>query len=424
MKSILKKILSYKKNLIQKEILFKELKKNKAIKQVFEAIAEFSNKSEIRYVGGCVRKILNNETIDDIDLATNIIPQQVSEALKKKQINFYNTGLEHGTITAEINGENFEITSLRNDISTDGRHAVVKFTDNWHEDASRRDFTINSIYSDLDGNLFDPFNGKQDLKDGKIIFIGEADKRIKEDYLRILRYIRFFLNYSNNDHDKQIKKIIKQNISGVKNISNERLLDELKKLVLSKGFLKINDDEFCMEILLLIFPQLKNIRLFKNLNKYAKAHFSSSDFIFLLSLMIIDETDNSDYFLYKFKVSNEAKKRIKFIKNIFSKNIEKDTFSEKNLWKIFYFNNKNYLYDIINFQILRSKKLDNKLVKLKEFFSMKTRPVFPIKAKQLIEDYNLKEGRELGQKLKQLENVWLNNSFKISDKEINKIVNN
>tara|TARA_B100000686_G_C16664251_1_gene902725 strand:- start:67 stop:1341 length:1275 start_codon:yes stop_codon:yes gene_type:complete len=424
MKSILKKILSYKKNLIQKEILFKELKKNKAIKQVFEAIAEFSNKSEIRYVGGCVRKILNNETIDDIDLATNIIPQQVSEALKKKQINFYNTGLEHGTITAEINGENFEITSLRNDISTDGRHAVVKFTDNWHEDASRRDFTINSIYSDLDGNLFDPFNGKQDLKDGKIIFIGEADKRIKEDYLRILRYIRFFLNYSNNDHDKQIKKIIKQNISGVKNISNERLLDELKKLVLSKGFLKINDDEFCMEILLLIFPQLKNIRLFKNLNKYAKAHFSSSDFIFLLSLMIIDETDNSDYFLYKFKVSNEAKKRIKFIKGIFSKPLEKDAFSQKNLWKIYYFNNKNYLDDIINFQLFRSKKIDSKLLKLKDFFSLQTQPVFPVKARQLIEDYDLKEGKELGQKLKQIENIWIKNSFKISNKEIDKIVNN
>ena len=424
MKNILNKILSAGRNFNQKDILFQKIEKNTEIREIFKSIKEFSDKSEIRYVGGCVRKILNNETVDDIDLATNINPQQASEALKKNNINFYKTGIKHGTITAEINGKNFEITSLRKDISTDGRHAEVEFSDNWHEDASRRDFTINSIYADLEGNLFDPFNGKKDLKDGKIIFIGKADKRIKEDYLRILRYIRFFLNYSSNSHDPQIKKIIKQNISGIKIISSERLLDELKKLVLSRGFFKINDDQFCLEILLLIFPQLKNVSLIKNLNKYAKANIESKDFIFLLSLMIIDETDNADYFLYKFNLSNEAKKRIKFIKNIFSKNIEKDTFSEKNLWKIFYFNNKNYLYDIINFQILRSKKLDNKLVKLKEFFSMKTRPVFPIKAKQLIEDYSLKEGRELGQKLKQLENVWLNNSFKISDKEINKIVNN
>ena len=424
MMNILNKYFGSKKNLIQKKMLFKELGKDIEIKKIFKSIAEFSNKSEIRYVGGCVRKILNNETVDDIDLATNINPQQVCEVLNKNHINFYKTGIEHGTITAEINGKNFEITSIRKDISTDGRHAVVEFSDNWQEDALRRDFTINSIYADLEGNLFDPFNGKQDLKDGKIIFIGETDKRIKEDYLRILRYIRFFLNYSNNDHDPQVKKIIKQNINGVKKISTDRLLDELKKLVLSKSFLKINDDEFCLEILLLIFPQLKNIRLFKNLNSYASEYFSSKDFIFLLSLMIIDETDNSDYFLYKFNIPNEAKKRIKYIKEIFSKPLEKETFSQKNLWKIFYLKNKNYLDDIIEFQIFRSKKLDNKLIKLKKYFSSQTQPEFPIKARHLIEDYNLKEGKELGQKLKQIENIWIKNSFKISNKEIDKIINN
>ena len=424
MMNILNKYFGSKKNLIQKNILFKELGKDIEINKIFKSIAEFSNKSEIRYVGGCVRKILNNETVDDIDLATNINPQQVCEVLNKNHINFYKTGIEHGTITAEINGKNFEITSIRKDISTDGRHAVVEFSDNWQEDSLRRDFTINSIYADLEGNLFDPFNGKQDLKDGKIIFIGETDKRIKEDYLRILRYIRFFLNYSNNDHDPQVKKIIKQNINGIKKISTDRLLDELKKLVLSKSFLKINDDEFCLEILLLIFPQLKNIRLFKYLNSYASEYFSSKDFIFLLSLMIIDETDNSDYFLYKFNIPNEAKKRIKYIKEIFSKPLEKETFSQKNLWKIFYLKNKNYLDDIIEFQIFRSKKLDNKLIKLKKYFSSQTQPVFPIKARHLIEDYNLKEGKELGQKLKQIENIWIKNSFKISNKEIEKIINN
>ena len=103
-------------------------------------------------------------------------------------------GIEHGTITAVINKKSFEITTLRKDVKTDGRHAQVEYTDNWLEDASRRDFTINSIYSDLDGNLFDPFNGRKDLQDGLIKFIGDPAKRIKEDYLRILRYIRFFLD--------------------------------------------------------------------------------------------------------------------------------------------------------------------------------------------------------------------------------------
>ena len=119
-------------------------------------------------------------------------PEQLCNALEKKEIYFFKTGAEHGTITALIGEQKFEITSLREDIFTDGRHAKVKFSKNWKDDASRRDFTINSIYSDKDGNLFDPYDGKKDLEKGYIKFIGNVDKRVKEDYLRILRYIRFF----------------------------------------------------------------------------------------------------------------------------------------------------------------------------------------------------------------------------------------
>ena len=357
-------------------------------------------------------------------MATNLNPEQVIECLKKNNINYYETGINHGTLTAIINEKKFEITSLRKDVFTDGRHAKVQFSDNWHEDSSRRDFTINCIYSDIDGNLFDPFNGKKDLENGKLNFIGDPETRIKEDYLRILRYIRFFLNYSNKEHDFKIKKIIKQNINGVINLSNERLIDELKKLVLSRGFLKIHKDQFCLEIILLIFPQLKNIRIFSSMNNYAIKNYYSKDFIFLLSLMIIDETDNTDYFLYKFNLSNRDKQRINFLKNIFSKSIIPNTFLEKNLWKIFYYNGKNNLDDIINFQIFKSKKIDNKLIKLGEFFNLHNQPVFPIKAKNIMEKYNLKENKHLGEKLKEMESIWVNNSFKISEKEIEKVVKN
>ncbi len=424
MKSIINKIFNNNKNLDQKFILFNEIKKKFSIEKIFKSISEFSDNSEIRYVGGCVRKIINNETVDDIDLATNLNPEKVIKCLKKNNINYYETGIKHGTLTAIINDKKFEITSLRKDIFTDGRHAKVQFSDNWHEDASRRDFTINCIYSDINGNLFDPFNGSNDLKNGKLNFIGNPEKRIKEDYLRILRYIRFFLNYSKRDHDLNVKKIIKQNINGVISLSNERLLDELKKLVLSKGFLKLYKDQFCLEIILLIFPQLKNIKIFSTLNDYAIKNYFSKDFIFLLSLMIIDETDNTDYFLYKFNLSNQDKQRINFLKNIFSNSITSNTFLEKNLWKIFYYNGKNNLEDMINFQIFKSKKIDNKLIELGEFFNLQNQPVFPVKAKKLMEKYNLKENKNLGLKLKEMENIWVNNSFKISEKEIETVIKN
>ena len=421
MKKIFNKIFSLKKKISSKEISFLEITKSTKVSELFKAISNYNNVSEIRYVGGCVRKILNNEKFDDIDLATNINPEEVKQCLKNNNINFFETGIDHGTIIANIEEKNFEITSLRKDVLTDGRRATVKFTNNWKEDSSRRDFTINSIYADQEGNLFDPHEGVKDLKNGIVIFIGDPDRRIKEDYLRILRYLRFFLNYSKKKHQLNVKKVIKQNIMGVKNLSKERLLDELKKLLLSKGFVSLSKDEFCKEIILLIFPELKNLNIFKKLSKYSLSVIPKKDFIFLLSLLVIDETDNSDYFLFKFNVSNEAKKRINFLKKIYLDSLDKNCFSKKNLQKVFYFHGKTYLRDVIDFQLFKSSKNMKKMIELKKYFEKIEKPIFPVKAKLIMQKYSVKEGKELGQKLKHLENLWIENSFKITDKEINKV---
>ena len=140
--------------------------------------------------------------------------------------------------------------------------------------------------------------------------------------------------------------------------------------------------------------------------------------------MIIDETDNVDYFLYKFNLSNQEKKRIIFLKNMFSKKTIDNTFSEKNLLKILYYYGKINLEDMINFQIYKSKKIDSKIIKLKDIFNKKNTPVFPVKANQLIEKYKLEENKILGQKLKEIEEIWVNNSFKITEDEIEKVVKN
>jgi len=422
--NILSKIFKNKnsKNLFLKD--FKKINEETNIGKIFNLITNFSDKSEIRYVGGSIRKIINNEKVDDIDLATNLTPTEVCEILRKNKISFYESGIKHGTITAKVDENKFEITTLRKDISTDGRHATVEFSNDWYEDAARRDFTFNSIYADLYGNLYDPFSGKKDLELGIVRFIGNPEKRIKEDYLRILRYVRFFLNYSKIDHDKNLKKIIKQNINGISKISSSRLLDELKKLILSAGFLKISKDKFCQEIISIIFPQLINLNIFKNINEHSKKITEQKNFIFLISLMIIDDSDNSEYFIYKYNISNEDKKRIRFLSNIYSKPFDKEIFKEKNLWKILYYNGKDYLNDLINFKVFQSKKIDNNLIELKEFFSNKEAPKFEFKAKTLIDKFNYKEGKDLGNKLKEIEKFWIENSFKISDEELNKIVEN
>ena len=422
--TLLNKLFSRSKNFNSLNLAFQKLRKETEVKKIFKVIEEFSSTSEIRYVGGCVRKVINNEVIDDIDLAVNLNPDEVLEILKKNNIKFYKTGIDHGTITALINNQKFEITSLRKDISTDGRHAKVEFSNDWNEDASRRDFTINSIYADIDGNLFDPFGGKKDLENGEVKFIGEADKRIKEDYLRILRYVRFFLNYSKKKHNPNITKTIKKNLDGFNKISSERLLEEFKKLIYSYGFFKLTKDIFCFEIIKLIFPQFKNINIFEKLNIFAKENINNLDFIFLISLMIVDGTDNVNYCIYKFNLSKKDQKRILFLNNFFSTKINSKTFSKKNLQKVLYFNGKQSLLDLLYFQIFRSKKVDKKLLEMIEFFKDKEPPLLPLKAITLMAEYNIPEGKRLGVKLKEIEDKWVENNFEISKLEVQKIIKN
>ena len=422
MKNFLKKIFISSNNLenISQSII--EISKKTPVNKIFKAINNYSTDSEVRYVGGCIRKILNNEKVDDIDMATNLEPNIVCDVLNSNNINFYKTGIDHGTITAVIDEHKFEITSLREDVSTDGRHANVKFSKSWKKDASRRDFTINSIYSDVKGNLFDPYNGKDDLKKGFVNFIGDPDKRIKEDYLRILRYLRFFLSYSKKSHDKDLIRKLKLNLNGVSKLSKDRLLDELKKLIKAENLEKLSKDKICLELISLIFPELKNINIFSKLNSLKRQIVENSDFIFLISLMVIDDTDNSDYFLYKFNISKKDEKRIKKISNFYKEKEGFKKFNEKDINEIFYYDGKQAVLDILNFKIIKSKKIDNSLIKLSKTYINKIKPIIPIGASELMEKYKIPEGKQLGLKLKLIEELWIKNNFKISDHQVEKIV--
>ena len=423
MKALLKKIFQNKKISSDKDLKFLDLKNNNGVNKISGAINNYNETSEIRYVGGCVRKILNDEKTDDIDLATNLTPDQVKQCLEKNQIKFFETGIEHGTITAVIDDQNFEITTLRKDVKTDGRHAVVEYTTNWKEDSLRRDFSINSIYSDLDGNLYDPNSGHKDLNVGIIKFIGDPETRIKEDYLRIIRYLRFYTEYSKIDHEINIIKIIKKNIEGLGKISKERQFNELKKILKLDNFLKLFKNKTSCELFSLIFPQLKNFKKLSKLSRPQEKILKNKSLNFVISFLVIDETDNSDYFVYKYNLPNELKDKINFLKN---NSLNKDStkiFNKKDLQKIFYYEGKSSTIDLIDFNLLYFKQ-SKKLSELKTYFEKLDKPEFPIKAQLLINDYGLKEGRELGQKLKNLEMKWIENNFNLSKKDMEKVLSN
>ena len=424
MRTFFDKIFLRSSNLNYFSNKIKNLTKNTPVKKIFDAINEYSEKSEIRYVGGCVRKILNNEKVDDIDLATNLVPEQVCEVLKKRNIGYYESGIEHGTITALIDNYKFEITTLRKDISTDGRHAKVEFTNNWKDDASRRDFTINAIYSDSKGNLFDPYNGKRDLEKGHINFIGDVDKRIQEDYLRILRYIRFFLNYSKQPHNVEILRKFKIHIGGVSKLSKERLLDELKKILKLDTLEKLTNEKLSLELILIIFPELKNYNIFNKLTSEKKNILREVDFIFLLSLMIIDNSDNVDYFLYKYNLSKKDKKRIEIIYNFYKDNFNLKKFTQYNFNQCFYYEGNQAVLDILKFKAMKSKKVDKSLIELFEHYKDKPIPKMPIRADMLMQKYSIPKGKQLGVKLKKIEEEWVKNNFTISEKQVENIIEN
>jgi poly(A) polymerase len=188
-------------------------------------------KGEARFVGGCVRDAILKRKIGDIDIAAPLYPDEVMRRLDAAGIKVVPTGLAHGTVTAVSHGHPFEITSLRRDVETYGRHAQVVFTSNWEEDSRRRDFTMNALFLDEEGNVFDYHQGLRDLAAGKVRFVGDPVTRIREDVLRLLRFYRFHAGYGRGAADKAARAACQKLAPLLSTLSGERVQAELLKLL-------------------------------------------------------------------------------------------------------------------------------------------------------------------------------------------------
>src|ERR1700742_2709021 len=196
-----------------------------------ETLAVFAALGEARFVGGAVRNALLGAAVIDIDIAVPMPPSEAIARLVARNIKVVETGIEHGTVTAVAGSHAFEITSLRRDVETDGRHAVVQFTDDWAEDAARRDFTINAMYAAADGEIFDYATGVEDIVAGKVRFMGDPRTRIAEDYLRVLRLFRFHAWYGKGDMDAEGLRAAAEARDKLETLSAERVAKELLRLL-------------------------------------------------------------------------------------------------------------------------------------------------------------------------------------------------
>ncbi len=395
--------------------------KNRDLKFVFKKLQEGyqGRPKTAMFVGGCVRNYLLNEDIDDIDIATSLTTDQVKEKFKDTKYKVIDSGIKHGTVTLVLKKLKLELTTLRKDIKTDGRHAEIEYTDDWQEDSNRRDFTINAIYLDADGKIFDPQLGIYDLKNFIVKFIGDPQKRIEEDYLRIIRFIRFSILYK-NEIEKNIIEVIKLNLNGIKKIAKERILVELFKILNTKNFEKFNNNRSLKEIFLLIFPELK---YFERLNKLNEIKSSSTfDKTIFLSILLIDEKNNHEYFLHKYNVSNKLKDDLNLITKNYLNSLENKNFFKKDLKKnIFLFGKKHLeLLSLICFSINIKIKLDDYLDILNNIKKISL-PQFPFDGNYL-KDKGIKEGKSVGKTLKLIQDEWLNNGFNISNQRISEII--
>ena len=422
----IKKIISkidlflFKKFGSEKNIKF--LENLKEAKIIFSYLNEMGKENKVRFVGGCVRKVLCGDNVDDIDLSTSLEPNEVKKRLARNNIKVIDTGISHGTVTAIINKKNFEITTLRQDIFTDGRHAKVQFTSDWKQDALRRDFTINAIYADIDGQIFDPLSGISDLIKGTVKFIGNPVERIQEDYLRILRYFRFFSHYSKIAHEDRTIQAIKSNIDGLNKIAQERKFDELQKICKLKNVNNLFLDHTSRNVFLIIFPQLKHYNRLKRLQELNKATIERLDELFILALLVVDSSDNYEYFCHKYKTSRKIKDRFSNIANNLNALKNKDFLQEKNIKKYLYFNSKDSVFDLLLFAFFINDQIQNlDLEESLKYLQRCNKPAFPISGNYLKEK-GIESGEHFGKIMKKLENAWISNNFSLDENAINKII--
>jgi poly(A) polymerase len=396
--------------------------KEKKLKFVFKTLQEGFAKDVIvaRFVGGCVRKHLTNDTIDDIDIATILSSEDIKERFSNTDFKVIDTGIKHGTVTLISGQLKLELTTLRKDIRTDGRHAEVEYINDWQLDSERRDFTINAIYLDIHGKIFDPQMGTVDLKNNNVKFIGDPQKRIEEDFLRIIRFVRFKIMY-NGKVEPNTNQAVKQNLNGIKKISKERILTELFKILDLKNFIDLNDHEYLKEIFSLIFPEFDKLEKLERLKKICNHSQLSRDI--LLAALLIDEENNHEYFAHKYSISNETKENLNLLAKDLKLLKENKNFFDKDLEKNIYLSNKNHL---INLNILNF--VNNSKYKLRDFSEIFKKILqskvhsFPIDGKFLMQ-HGMKEGSTLGRVLKIIEDEWILNGFKISRKRVKEIIN-
>jgi poly(A) polymerase len=282
-----------------------------ATRAVIAALESAGGGGCARFVGGCVRNAILRRPIADIDIATTLTPDAVTKALADAGLKAVPTGIDHGTVTAVASGQPFEITTLRRDVETDGRRAVVAFTTDWAEDAQRRDFRLNALYADPEGRLYDPTEGGlADARAGRIIFVGDAETRIREDGLRILRFFRFQAWYGRTEPDAAGLKACAHLRALIGHLSAERVAAELLKLLAAEDPRPAVRLMAQTGVLAEVLPEAQGLERFERLVEIETEMLFTEDAELRLAALLPDDPPTAVQLAQRLRLSNALRDRL------------------------------------------------------------------------------------------------------------------
>lgn len=384
---------------------------DKNVLKIFDVVRHHGG--SIRFVGGAVRDAIAGKTGFDLDLSTDLSPDELAEACEDANIKTVPIGLKYGTLGVFINNTLLEIASLRKDVLTDGGH-MVEFTDDWKEDASRRDLTINAVYADEQGNVFDYYDGINDLEKGIVRFIGNPDQRIKEDYLRILRFFRFHSLFARTPVDSKALKACIDNRDGLKGISIERIRDELIKIILTPNAAEV------MGIMLnngILVNWLGNSDFLSNLEFLIKLETSCNLLpnpmrrLFVLYFPNKALAENIAVRMHMTKRQKEI-----MVKWAASDIGIENILEEKLRSKVIYRYGKEFCIDKLLIEAAKTQIVPDNLIGLIKEIEEAIIPVFPISGRDIAKS-GIDSG-QIGSKLDKLKENWIDSGFSLSREEL------
>jgi poly(A) polymerase len=397
---------------------------NKRFQEVFALLN--ADGGEARVAGGAVRNSLMGHAVADVDIATTLLPADVVERTANVGMKPVPTGIDHGTVTIVNKGATFEVTTLREDIDTDGRHAEVRFGKDWQKDADRRDLTINGLYADIDGNVIDLVGGLDDIKTANVRFIGNAEQRIEEDYLRVLRFFRFFAQYGKGRPDAEGLKASARAVSNLSQLSAERIWKEMRLLFSaddpSRALLWMRTTG----VLTAIFPETEKwgIDSIGPLMETREAMGWENDPMLLLQSIIPPDVDRVVEMASRLRMSGAERDRLKDWAR--TPKFAHDM-AETALDRQIYRGSLTGVKDVLSLSLVsarsRAEADDAAMIESAGFTKLLARaekwdePKFPVSGKDLMA-LGISAGKEMGEKLKELEELWIESNFNLSKSDL------